>query len=272
MDLVKQYEVLLELDDALNKLEAKIQSVIGDSQEELGKQPSRTKRLAIELMTCSSFYTSCSSITSLTQNLQSSRSNRAVSTLVQSVTYIQTVTIWPLCTSTQITLLVTVVTVIQVQRVQIQTQMSRINQLVGQQIEDTLSENNIANVDIAPTPLHEPPHIGNEVIVAAVSAGLEIPTCTTDEDCASTAAKDISGGNLFYCISGACYECRIDANCGDCQKCEEKKCVAKCAEDQICSNGVCSASETTTTTTTTTKEAMQEAATSKLTIFNHLKK
>ena len=250
-NLVKQYEILIELDDALQKLETKIKSVFQDS-EEAAKQPDQ--RLTIILVTCTAFITNVNSILALTENLQSSRSNRAVSTLVESVTFIQQVTVWPVCATTEITVLTSIVTVIVEQRTEIETQMIRINQMVLPQIEMTLSADVIPNVDIAPTPVHEPPHVGNEVIAANVAAGITIPTCTTDEDCSSAAAKDITTQTkLIYCLDNTCVECKTDTNCGACQECSTlHNCVKSCSDDQSCIDGTCTNPTTTTTTTTTT--------------------
>ena len=242
MDLVKQFEILIELDDALKKVEAKIESVVQDSEKALAKQPNQ--RLAVVLVTCSAFTTDVNSILTLTQSMQSSRNNRAVTTLVESVTYIQQVTVWPVCTTSETSFLITVITVIQVQRTIIQTQMARINQLVSPQIQGTLSADVIPNVDIAPTPLHEPPHVGNAVLASNVAAGITIPTCSTDEDCTIAQAKDITTQtNLIYCVGNVCVECKIDTNCGENQSCIEGTCTSKTTA---------TASTTTTTPTTTT--------------------
>ena len=209
MDLVKQFKKLIELDDALEKLQNKIENVTDDSTAASAKN----QRLTVILVSCSSFISSVNSIVTLTTSLQSSRSNRDVSTLVESVTYIQTITVWPVCTTSETSSLTTVLTVIIEQRTIIQTQMARINQLVSPQISMTLSADVIPNVDVAATPIHEPPHVGNEEIAANVEAGIDIPTCSSDDDCTSEAVKEISTqANLLYCVSSVCVECKTDTN------------------------------------------------------------
>ena len=264
IDLIKQYEVLTEVDDALKKVEWKIRNVTTDSESSVKVSEKRSKRSSNEeleglvkergaratiiYIQCSVFSSSVLTVTQLTQNVGTSRAEAAVKNIVVKVSYIMSVTVFPACQSSEISALTTILTTVVTQRAVIATQIARVNTIVKVQTEATIQEVveqagilNLASV------AHEPPHIGNQAIADILEAGETIRTCTSYTDCGSceqctdNMCRPCSDSQT--CENKVCGdpECSAAADCeaNKCFDCVNSKCVSTCTGTQVCQNSAC---------------------------------
>lgn len=62
------------------------------------------------------------------------------------------------------------------------------------------------------------------------------PKCRCDDDCKASKEGN-SAKKQFFCVNGACAQCRTAKDCSERQKCEGYRCVEKTCSDIVCAGG-----------------------------------